>query len=95
MHAIKVAVLFLAVLIVLRLASWGVNWLIFLVRRRTTFITSAISNAVALGAFIGLLIWNLMPGESFDVWETVFGVIVFGIYLAMDSFWYPWIHRSS
>jgi len=36
------------------------------------------------------LYFNLLPGEPMDYEAAAFGIVVFGIYTALDLFWYPW-----
>jgi hypothetical protein len=90
MHFLKVSLLLILTLAIMRGASWLLGWLAFRLGRLSKIPSTLVGNALALGLFMAFLIWNLMPGEPFDVEATVFGVVVFGVYQLIDLRWCLW-----
>jgi hypothetical protein len=90
MHVLKVTLLLIVTLAIMRGASWLLGWLTFRLGKVSKIRSTLVGNALALGLFVAFLIWNLMPGEQFDLEATVFGVVVFGVYQLLDLKWCPW-----
>jgi hypothetical protein len=90
MHALKVTLLLAITLATMRGVSWLLGWMTFRFGKVSRIRSTLVGNALALGLFVAFLIWNLMPGEPFDIEATVFGVIVFGLYQLLDLKWCPW-----
>lgn len=93
MHVLKVTFLLVLTLAIMRGASWLLGWLTYRFAKVSKVPSTLIGNALALGLFVAFLIWNLMPGEPFDVEATVFGVVVFGVYQLVDLKWCLWDKR--
>lgn len=93
MHVLKVTLLLVLTLAVMRAASWLLGWVTFRLGRVPKIPSTLVGNALALALFVAFLIWNLMPGEPFDVEATVFGVAVFGVYQLLDLKWCVWTGR--
>ncbi len=83
----KITALLLITLVVMRLVSWALAWLL---RRafRVPPVTAAVgSNAISLGIFVLWQFLELEVGEPLD-WEAIiFGGVVFGVFLAYDLLW--------
>ncbi len=93
MHVLKITLLLVLTLAIMRGASWLIGWLAFRLGKVPKMPSTLVGNALAFGLFVAFLIWNLMPGEPFDVEAAVFGVVVFGVYQLIDLKWCLW-HRS-
>ncbi|PTX91269.1 hypothetical protein [Opitutus sp. ER46] len=93
MHAIKVGLLLVALLAVMRVASWLVGWLIARLTRRSGFGVAGAANGLCFCLFVGILVVNLMPGEPFDYAATVFAAVVYAACLVSDRYWTPWARR--
>jgi hypothetical protein len=90
MHVLKVTLLLILTLAIMRGASWLLGWLTFRIGKASKTSSTLVGNALALGLFVAFLIWNLMPGEPFDVEATVFGLVVFSVYQVIDLKWCLW-----
>ena len=95
MHFLKVTFLLVLTLGIMRVASWTLGWLSFRLARASQLGSTLIGNIGGLGLFIAFLSWNLMPGEPFDFEATLFGVVVFAIYQALDLKWCLWGARRK
>jgi hypothetical protein len=93
MHIAKLISLVLLTVIVMRVTSWLLGWLLAKLLRRATWPVALASNLVGLALFAAFLWWNLMPGEPFDTGALVFGAIVFGVCFGADALWCPWWKR--
>ena len=94
-HWLKVIFLLVLTLAVMRLASWTLGWLAFRLAKVPHRLSTWIGNLAALSLFVGFVVWNLAPGEPFDVEATVFGVVVYAIFQAVDLKWCLWGARQS
>lgn len=94
MKWLRLFVLLLLTLAAMRAGSWALGWALAKLAHAEARFTSAVSNAVAFLLFIGLLLWNLYPGEPVDIAAVVFGAVVFGVYGLTDLYWRPWKARG-
>ena len=95
MHVLKVISLLILTLALMRGASWLLGWLAFRFATLSQVPSTLVGNALALGLFVAVLVWNLMPGEPFDFGAAVFGVVVFGLCQLIDLKWCLWGGESA
>lgn len=95
MHILKVTLLLLLTLLLMRGASWLLGWVAYRLGKFSRIPSTLVGNALALGLFVAFLIWNLRPGEPFDVEATVFGVVVFGVFQLVDLRWCFWCRSRA
>lgn len=90
MKWLKLGGLLLLTLVVMRLVSWALGWLVTKLLRMDVRIAAILANLVSFLLFAWLLNRQLEPGEPVDRAAVAFGAIVYLIYLAIDFFWVPW-----
>ncbi len=90
MKWLKIAALLILVLAVMRLASWGLGWVLARFFRAGARTGALVSNAVAYLLYVALLYRDLMPHEPMDANAVLFGLAVFAVYAATDLYWTPW-----
>lgn len=90
MHLLKLALLLIVLLLVMRSVSWLLGWLSFRFLKLSRILSTIVGNTLAFCLFVGLLVWNQMPGEPFDVEAVIFGAVVFGFCQLLDLKWGPW-----
>ncbi len=95
MHLLKIILLIAVTLAVMRVASWVSLWCFSRLARRDSLYLRLAANVVALFAFAGLLIADRLPGELLDLQALAFGIIVFGVFFAIDARWLPAYLRTS
>jgi hypothetical protein len=96
MHVLKIIVLLALTLAVMRLASWGLLWLLRRVWRRDSVRVRLAANALALAAFAAFLLIDRVPGQFLDAQALAFGVVVFGVCFGIDTKWLPgWVSGRS
>lgn len=90
MKWLKICALLFLTLAALRAASWALALLLerFTGLRRRPIVL--LSNVIAFGLFLLLLLWSLMPGEPLDPAAVLFGLVVFAVFAWMDRYWTPW-----
>jgi hypothetical protein len=89
----KAAGLLVLTLLVMRLASWAIGWVLGRVLRREGKGVRLAANLGGLGAFAGFLVCDRLPGEIIDGPALVFGVAVFAVFSLVDLWWWPWRTR--
>ena len=89
MHQLKITILVALTLVAMRMASWAFLWLLRRVVKSGSIFLRLASNALALLAFASLLAVDRVPGEPLDTQALAFGVVVFGVFFAVDSKWLP------
>ncbi len=90
MHTLKLIILLVLTVVVMRLGSWLIGWLLGLLLNCRPTILRLLSNLLGFAAFSALLILNRYPGEPLDFEAVLFGAIVFAVCFASDLNWYPW-----
>jgi hypothetical protein len=95
MHFLKVTLLLILTLAVMRTGSWLLGWASFRLGKLSRIPSTLVGNGLALGLFVAFLVWNLMPGEPFDVEALGFGIGVFGVYQLLDLKWCLWDRRRK
>jgi hypothetical protein len=89
MHLLKVILLVSVTLAAMRLTSWFVLWGLSRLAPGNSPYQRLASNVVALLGFAGLLIADRVPGEVVDLQALAFGILVFGVFFAIDARWLP------
>jgi hypothetical protein len=89
MHQLKLTLLVVLTLASLRMVSWAFLWLLSRVVKSDSTSLRLASNALGLLAFASFLVVDSVPGELLDTQALAFGVVVFGIFFAVDSRWLP------
>lgn len=89
MHLLKIILLIGVTLGAMRVVSWSFLWLLGRVWKRESIYVRVASNVVALLAFTAFLVVDSVPGELLDIQALGFGIIVFGIFFAIDARWLP------
>jgi hypothetical protein len=90
MHTLKVALELLLTVAAMRGLSWGLGWVLARVSTRGPVWSAIVANASALAIFAGVIAWNLVPGEPFDVAALAFGAAVYLSCFLVDLRWRPW-----
>lgn len=90
----KAATLLILTLLVMRLASWAVGWVLGRILRRESKGVRLAANVIGLAGFAGFLIHDRLPGETIDRAALVFGIAVFAIFSLVDWWWWPWRRRG-
>jgi hypothetical protein len=88
-HQLKLTLLVVLTLAALRLVSWAFLWLVSRVMKSDSTSVRLASNALGLLAFASFLVVDSVPGELLDAQALAFGVVVFGLFFAVDSRWLP------
>lgn len=89
MHTIKVVLELLLTLAVMRAVSWAIGCVLFRVSTMTPLPAAIVANVVALVIFTAFLVYNLLPGEPFDLAAFTFGLVVYAACLLVDLRWHP------
>jgi len=89
MHTFKVVSLVLVTLLVLRLGSWALLWLLSRLFHRHSVVLRLAANLLGLAAFVAFLVIDRLPGEILDLQAFVFGLVVFALFFAADCKWLP------
>ncbi len=89
MQQLKITILVALTLGAMRVMSWTLLWLLSRVARSGSIVLRLAANALALLAFASFLVLDSVPGELVDTQALAFGVVVFGIFFAVDSKWVP------
>jgi hypothetical protein len=90
MHTLKLVVLLTLLLAVMRAVSWAFGWLLHVARGRTTAPAVVAANGFAWVLFVSWLVYDLLPGEPFDMAPAAFAATVFTIHALTDTWWLPW-----
>lgn len=94
MHIAKIVILLCSTLLVMRLGSWGVLWLLCHVFGKGGLWIRIAANGTALGIFLLLLLVDRLPGEAIDERAAWFGISVFALLALSDAKWIPkWFVR--
>ena len=94
MRWFRLVLLVLLTLGVMRAGSWILGWILSKLSRAGARFATIASNALAFLLFVGLLLWNLYPGEPLDLSAVIFAAVVYGIYGFTDLYWRPWKSRA-
>lgn len=89
MHVLKLVSFVLLTLLVMRLVSWAILWLLTRLFHHNSVGIRLTANLLALCAFVALLVFDRMPGEILDPQAFVFGLIVFALFFTADRKWLP------
>ena len=95
MHVAKIILLLLLTLLVMRVASWSLGWLLTHLTGTRRLWIAIISNTVGLMAFAGVLVTQRIPGELIDFSALTFGAVVFTTYTLIDIRWTTWGKKES
>jgi hypothetical protein len=90
MRWLRLIVLVLLTLCAMRAGSWILGWILSKLSRAGARCTLIASNTLAFLVFVGLLFWNLYPGEPLDISAVIFAAVVYGICGFTDLYWRPW-----
>ena len=89
MHLLKIILLISVTLGAMRVVSWSFLWLLGRVWKRESIYVRLASNVLGLLAFTAFLAVDTVPGEPLDAQALGFGMIVFGVFFAIDGRWLP------
>lgn len=95
MKWLKLCALIVLTLSAMRVVSWTLGWVLARLTNSNRPVLYVASNLAGFAAFVGLLVWNMFPGEPVDFGAVVFGLIVFACYCAIDLRWRPGLTRED
>lgn len=89
MHLLKVSFLVIFTIATMRFVSWSFLWLLGRGLKRDSVSIRLVANILGLCGFTAFLSFDRLPGQGIDSQAFLFGIIVHGVFFAVDAMWLP------